>query len=226
MKKRRLSGDKAIAAQNELKAKLAQQESADIVFPEFSYQIEAQLFAEKGTGKVAVLHRLRYFAGPVENTFTGETELDASLFADDDTLKKFAWLVNNKFSRMFGEVLAHEAILHLNDVIHFTLNELGLDSIDLRGQAKAHARNTQKLVLDRMGVQKAGRAPQWQKYELGRAVVAILRKMPKKEQTYKTVAERLREQYGDKAPKSGDALRKMLEGHELDWQGLKNGLYS
>src|ERR1044072_230710 len=180
---------------------------AEFQFPPFTFSIDVRVAIERNAETVSVLHTFHYSNGPQKVTDNGSTEFPASLFKDENSLRKFVALVNQIFSKFLPEALDGEAVLHLNDVIHFALNHLELDTIDLREQARAHARSTQKLVLNRLGLQKAGRAPQWQRLELARAVASVLRGMSKRERTYNRVAARLKEQYGDKAPKSGDALR-------------------
>ena len=206
-----------------LEAERGRREIADIKFAEFNFSIDVRLAVEKHADTISLLHRLHYFNGVVECTDNGSTEIPASLFKDEHTLERFATIVNQTFVAFLPTALHDETVLHLSDVIHFVINKLEIETVDLRDQAKIHGQQTQKAVLRRFGIQRAGRAPQWQKSELSRAVLAALRTLPKREHTYRGVAARLKSQYGEKAPKSGDSLRKMVEGFGLDWQALKNG---
>ncbi len=228
-KTKRLRSEAAVAASERLKAQLAQVENAsEIKTQPHTVKIKVQLFFERSTDKITVHHRLEYFTGPVEHDLIGSTHLPAEQFKDEVTFQKFAARVNTLFAhpitQQLNAILAREAVLTLNDVIHYALHSLEIDStIDLREQAKIHSEQTRNNVLRQFEIQRAGRAPQWQRGELARAILTEMRALPKKERTYSRVASSLKQKYGAKAPDSGDGLRKMLERMRLNWSDLKNG---
>lgn len=71
-----------------------------------------------------------------------------------------------------------------------------------------------------------GQHSQWTKDELERVVRGAIALLPNtRDRTYSRVAQILKDFYGDKAPKSGEALRKLLNRFGLDWKKLKTGQY-
>jgi len=82
-----------------------------------------------------------------------------------------------------------------------------------------------KGVLERKVVEQQGRGRHslWSKEELESVVQGALAMLPNQLRTYKKVTTVLKSAYGRRAPKSPEALRKLLERLEIDWKELKSG---
>lgn len=227
-KAKRFPGEAAITEGKRSEAERAQVEhAAEVVSSPLTVKIDTQLFFERNELKITVHHRLHYSTGPVEHTTEGRTDIPANYFKDDETFQMFVArvtaLYTNPLTERLTAALADEAALTLGDIIYFVLNDLEIDSSDMRDLAKYHAQQTQKRVARHLAVPQRGRGAQWKRAELARAILAELRALSKRDRTYSRVASALEKKYGTKAPVSGDGLRKMLERLELDWSDLKNG---
>jgi len=203
--------------------RLARVEQAELKFDSHEVKINLRLALEKHESAVTLLHHLHYKDGFVTNDATGTNELAASLFKDEQSAERFAVLVNRVFTKTITSILVEELILTLNDVVHFALNELEIDPMDLRKQANAHVRQTKRLVTKRMGIERKGKKPLWNSSELARAVLTALDPIPKGERTLAGGAELMKEKYGDRVPENADGFRKLLERNNLSWRKLKNG---
>lgn len=77
-------------------------------------------------------------------------------------------------------------------------------------------------VKERLKARGPGQHSQWTKDELERVVRGVLAILPTpRSRTYDKVTKILKGLYGDRAPESGEALRKMLDRFGLDWKKLK-----
>ena len=195
----------------------------EIKLPSFSFTIKGEMAVTKEESTVVLEHKFESYNWPVEYTDTGKTEIPANLFADEEELQKFTRAVHQAFVGSVLDAMLHEAELQLNDMVHFTLNHMGLDSIDMREQVKAHTRETTARVKRQLGVQATGPQAQWSNRALSRAVAQALRTLRKNEQTYANVTRILKEKYPDKAPETPEALRKMLDRLGINWKSLKTG---
>ncbi len=190
---------------------------------EFSFTIKGNLVVTKEESTVVLKHKFESYNWPVSYTDTGETEIPANLFANEEEVEKFALNVHRTFVASVLDAMLHEAELQLNDIVHFILSHMGLDSIDMREQVKRHARGTADRVKRQLEVQVAGPQAQWSNRALWRAVAQALKTLQKNEQTYANVTRILKEKYPDKAPETPEALRKMLDRLGIDWKSLKSG---
>ena len=211
---------KADAVYNDL---LKRQEQADIKFQPFEFKLDGHLSVEKTESTIYLHHFFHYFAGVVETKAPAITELPASLFKDDLILQKFAALVNRILTQMLPDALHQEAVLFLNDAVHFALDHLEIDRMDLRRQVNAHVRETRRDVTKRMGIQRRGKKAHWSRFELARAVQNTLAQIPKAEQTQAKCAELMRKKYGVRIPDTAEGFRKLLERSDLSWRKIKTG---
>ena len=203
--------------------RLARVEQADLKFDPHEVKINLRLALEKRESAITLLHHLHFKDGFVTNDPTGTTEFPASLFKDEQSAERFAVLVNRVFTKTITSILAEELILTLNDVVHFALNELEIDPVDLRKQVNAHVRQTKRLLTKRMQVERKGKKPLWNSSELARAVLTALDTIPKGERTLAGCADLMKAKYGDRVPDNADGFRKLLERNSLSWRKLKNG---
>jgi len=75
----------------------------------------------------------------------------------------------------------------------------------------------------RRGERSPGQPSHWTREAIASAVAETLKELPgKHERTYSNVAVMLQKKFGDKAPKSGAALRVLLRRLDLDWKEIKN----
>ncbi len=202
---------------------MAGQERADIKFPPFEINIGVRLSVEKGESTITFHHFFHYPDGRKRVKFPGKIELPVSLFKDEQTVDRFAALVNRTFTKDVPDAVAEEAMLCFFDVIYLALNELEIDSIDMRKQVNAHARETAKLVSKRLDVQRKGKKSKWDRSELAWAVVTALKPLPKSERTLAMGWRVMKERHGERVSDTPDAFRKLLERHNLDWRKLKSG---
>jgi hypothetical protein len=72
-----------------------------------------------------------------------------------------------------------------------------------------------------------GQPSQWTGRELYHAVITAVWKLHKKKQklSLDNAAEALKEEYPDKAPPTGNALRVLLQRFDIDWKSVKNAQY-
>jgi hypothetical protein len=73
----------------------------------------------------------------------------------------------------------------------------------------------------RQGRKGRGHFSQWSSTELTAAIQGILALLSRQDRTYEKVTEVLKTVYGDKAPDSPEALRKLLKRFGLSWRKLK-----
>lgn len=78
-----------------------------------------------------------------------------------------------------------------------------------------------KVLRVRLGM-KQGRAPMWSAAQLSEAIVGAMVSLPTGTKiTYDSVVEAIREHHRDRAPHSGESLRKMVKDLQLEWKALK-----
>ncbi len=219
---RNKSNEAALKKRADLEVELARTKQASHTFPPFKFELDGYLGIEKGESVVTLHSYFHYFQDVMEMMAPGKTELSAKLFKDDHTVEEFAGKVHLIFTHWLSKVLAEEATLYLNDVIHFVLSDMALDEVDLNAQARIHAKQTATLVRQRLGLRKNGQRSLWSRFELARAVFDAMGAIPNHpDRTYEGVVEELKKRHPDKAPESADALRKMLKRMGLSWKRIK-----
>ena len=128
-------------------------------------------------------------------------------------------------ARSTGHLL-HEAALLVGDVANEATKDLKIGSVDMQDTIQSHVRNTAGRLHQQFNVKRTGPALQWGGSELSFAVSKALKALPKSQQTYAGVVEMLKKSHDDKAPKTPEALRKMLGRFGLNWKEIKNGRVS
>jgi hypothetical protein len=126
-------------------------------------------------------------------------------------------------------------VRHLNQVINAALKRVRSEAVDSSARAvgktrggrlaihKALQRDEELQAKARLGLKPRGQKSKWNKKELARAVIEAFGALPPKDRTYERVCSVLKERHPDRAPKNGDALRKLLSRHGLVWEALKAG---
>lgn len=101
------------------------------------------------------------------------------------------------------------------------LIEMGLSPLSRSAVLADMLNLTDKVLRVRLGM-KQGRAPMWSAAQLSEAVVAAMVSLPSGEKiTYDSVRDALREHHPDRAPHSGESLRKMVKEAQIEWKALK-----
>ncbi len=126
-------------------------------------------------------------------------------------------------------------VRHLEQVINTALMRVRSEAVDSSARAVGRTRGgrltTHKSLLssedkqakERLGFKQRGQKSKWNKDELARAVMEACDTLPPEKRTYGRVCSVLKERHPDKAPKSGDSLRKLLISNGLVWEVLKAG---
>jgi hypothetical protein len=215
---------KSIAA---VKGMAERRRDAPRVFPAFSITLTGQLSAQLNTAHLLLFNQLvvKGIYG-IDFQSPSEVTIPASLFRDEPEASAFITIVNNLFGATLADALATEAGLVLDDVIQYALKESGIASPDFRKVAKAHANKTNIHVAKRLGLQRTGKKPEWDRFALSHAVLATLKGIEKEDRTLDKCVEVMRTQYGNRIPGSKEAFRKMLTRLDLSWRELKSGRLS
>jgi hypothetical protein len=124
--------------------------------------------------------------------------------------------------------LMQEALVYEGNEI---LKKVGYEAVGDGKHALRHLQNlrdTEKQIVRKdLGLPNAGQPSHWKKSELATAIMAAFDLLPTPgDKTYENVSKFLKEWYGEKAPESGESLRKMVARFKLSWKQLKTGQYS
>lgn len=141
---------------------------------------------------------------------------------DDDEQKAEAW--RERTFKIFGEHMVsavRDALgVLLYDAAHLALIEENLVGYDKRGALHQHLAIEEKIARERLKM-GAGRPPMWTAPELAQAIATALDGLDDLKQTYAGVATKLKEVHPERAPKSGESLRKTVKDLGIDWKRLK-----
>jgi hypothetical protein len=122
------------------------------------------------------------------------------------------------------DALMGEASVHLDLITNVLLNDLGIVKIDVPGLLDEVSAARSRALKRSWHLPLKGRHSQWTPSELTIAVRSALDSIPENEKKdYENVAFKLQKSHPDKAPKSGDALRKLMSRLDVNWKDLKNG---
>jgi len=153
---------------------------------------------------------------------TAITDIPANLVAHAP--RSALWQdVRQNFIDLLRVTLTQETIFHFGDVVNATFLEYDPTLGSKRQIIEAHVERTAERLKRAFQITTKGKPSEWTPLELTRAIRGIMRGLPKSRRTYDTVAKKMQTVYGDKAPASGEALRKLVDRLELDWRSLKTG---
>ena len=145
-------------------------------------------------------------------------------FKSEEHIGEFVRAVRTRFEANGPLLISVQAALYLDGCVD--LQEAGLkkhwDNPDEEMLIGEHLRNTEytlRLIYD---VPRPGTRSKWTAITLSREVRAALAELRlSRLHTLESVAEVLKKKHPDKAPKSGEALRKLLARLKVDWRRLK-----
>lgn len=170
----------------------------------------------------------RKFAGgahPIGEMITSKVTVPVPTFKDEDQANLWADQTFRSFRAGSTKALLEEAALTLGDEANGMIGELGIEQMNFHELVSTHVQATRDRVRDRFNIPSEGQPSPWIKDELAAAVVSVLNALPAKERNYSKVSEELKKSYGEKAPESAEALRKLLSRFNLNWKKLKTGQY-
>ncbi|MDQ3821070.1 MAG: hypothetical protein M3362_25775 [Acidobacteriota bacterium] len=146
------------------------------------------------------------------------------IFKDSGQCEQWASKVRQVYHDTLSDALMGEAGEHLNLVTNLLLNDLNIARVDIPALIDEVAERRAMAAKRSLHLPMRGRYSQWTATELTLAVRAAIDSIPKHEkQDYDNVAARLQVTHPDKAPKTGDALRKLVGRLNLKWKDLKSG---
>ncbi len=147
--------------------------------------------------------------------------LSGALFNNDGTLAR-AWA--NRFREIFNNVFQDSVVqalkLSFHDAMGLALIEHGLAPFGKKEILRDHLGIVDKTLRARFGL-APGRPAQWTATELARAISEAISSLPPARRTYDKVTEKLQEKFPDKAPKTGESLRKTVRLLGIDWKQAK-----
>jgi hypothetical protein len=154
-------------------------------------------------------HQIAATVGASMPHFANQAQADAWF---EQTIKTFCKGYRQAVIDALGSLLAAASGI--------ALIELGLSPLDKQAILGDHIIYAEKLIRRQLGL-RPGRAP-WRASELYISILRAMQSMPTNEKiTYDNVASSLRKSHPDRAPHSGEALRKMLKEMKVEWKHLK-----
>jgi len=162
----------------------------------------------------------RYLPGRTYSLF----QIPASVFPDEEKRAEWVEATRRAFKKTLLDTLMHEARLNFTDAANHLLDHMGLDRTSKKELLESHIKATAERVRIQFRVGGKGRYSKWTRLELARDVTAALQSLPVSERTLANVAARLKEapepKKREKAPVSGEALRKLLSRFKIEWEQL------
>jgi hypothetical protein len=154
------------------------------------------------------------------------------LFKSDEQRVLFQELVKSKFLEFLSRTITGEAWLHLADMVELAAADVGLDvwaDKDREHAARqiigAHLGHTAARLRDVLEIADLrGRRSKWTEFDLRVAVKNALLGLPAEKQTYQFIAQRLKRDFPDKAPKNKEALRTLMRSYGISLESLRGGV--
>ena len=136
--------------------------------------------------------------------------------------------VIENYANIIRAHLEREAQLLFSSIVNYEeVKRKGRSDEATRAIVKAHARRTRINLQEVFKVKERGQQRQWDKAQLSEAIehAYFLLTANDTPRTYGNVASMLRliPQYAEIAPKSGEALKKLVKALEIDWMEIKKG---
>jgi hypothetical protein len=124
--------------------------------------------------------------------------------------------IHERFSKDVPNYLLRESLNFLHDLREVE-GEFGLD--ETRDTVEFHLRETAEFLNEYFGIKqpqkRTGRA-MWTKDDLERAVRELLKPLPSHERSYAKAAKEMKKIFPERAPASGESLRKLCERLDVD----------
>jgi len=192
------------------------------IFPDLHFLIDV------ANGKVAVTLTVSSTTRVEYNGEVQETKHSKPFFStviampSKEAAQEWVRRVSSSFFEELYEPLMITAYDHIGIIGNYLLNEMGIESVDVAAyideQAKFRARDTKRSLE----LSLVGKFSPWTKTDLERALRQVLLPLPKEKRTQTTAAKKLRETFGERAPKNGESLRQLMYRLGVDWKRLKN----
>jgi hypothetical protein len=129
-------------------------------------------------------------------------------------------------------------VKHIDQLIGAALMRVQSEAFDDAwrkiGRVRGDPLTTHKALLkledqearERLNFRSVGQPSRWTTNELANAVQDALESLSAQRKTYPKVTALLKKRYPEKAPKTSEALRKLLDRHNINWMKFKSGQYS
>ncbi len=148
-------------------------------------------------------------------------------FKSEEHIAEFVRAVRTRFEAYGPLLMAAQAAMYLDGCVDLQDNETfprhPEDVVDAPMLITEQLRETDYILRLIYDEPRPGTRSKWTAITLSRAVrTALAETRPSRLRTLESVAEVLKKKHPDKAPKSGEALRKLLARLKVDWRKLKD----
>ncbi len=169
---------------------------------------------------------------------TAECDLEAMRGNFESTLRNMAARRSEEEINTIVHDAFEYAVKHMDQVLGAALMRIRSEAFDVATRSTKIVKVTglevhgallkieDQEARERLGVRVPGQPSRWTTNELAGAVQQALESLKPQYKTYSMVAARLKKSHGKRAPKSSEALRKLLKRHEINWEKFKGGQYS
>jgi hypothetical protein len=127
------------------------------------------------------------------------------------------------FGEGFQDAIKIALIVLLNDASSLALVEQSLSPFDKEAILRDHLAFAEKLIRRQLKMD-AGRPRQWTAIELSVVIDQVMRQLKPRERNYDGVAKKLQEVQPQRAPASGESLRKLVKFYRVNWKRIKQGV--
>jgi len=125
------------------------------------------------------------------------------------------------FGKSYSQVVMDALAVLLTTASSRALIDLGISPFDIKAVLTDQLMLAEKAIRRQLNM-GAGRLPMWGAAELSLAIAQAMQRIPTNEEiTYDSVVATMREMIPERAPFSGESLRKMLKPLGISWKKLK-----
>jgi hypothetical protein len=154
--------------------------------------------------------------------FAGTVGISSGVF-DGDVDAANAWLQRTiEIVRLsYTDAVKASIMMLLTTASNRAMIDLGISPFDVKVLLKDQMSFMEQALRHQFGM-TPGRAPMWRPMELSVAIAEAMQRIPIEEEiTYDSVVAIMREMIPERAPFSGESLRKMLKPLGISWKKLK-----
>ncbi len=153
--------------------------------------------------------------------------LPLSIFSSEAQLREWYAAVYLDFQTKWHPVMVNETQNHFQDSVNYHLGKMGIVPINfdlvIRDRQGRVARDLKGRFELPEGDRGRGRFSKWSEAELLTEVRGVLNTLPPGQRRYSPVNNKLKELHPERAPKNGEALRKLLGSFGYTLQKVKAG---